>query len=284
MGKDKRTVNVEIFEDTSMFCKSNSKLKAAIENSNRQQQVITEGEILGNTGEHRYSAPARIIVSKKRTFEAAAGYRDKKVCVHNFASATNPGGGVTKGSSAQEECLCRCSTLYFNLTDKPAMKDFYNAHRGRLTALYNDDCIYTPEVVVFKSDTDEPQTVSEESWYNVNVLTCAAPNLRINPSNEMNPGSGKTKAEVTDKELFELHKKRLRRIFEIAKLNGNEVLISGAFGCGAFKNPPHVVAEAFHEVIKEYMYDFEVIELAVYCSKKDTTNYEVFERRLGRMK
>ena len=64
----------------------------------------------------RFEDEAKIIVSTKRTFEAAAGYAGQKVAVHNFASATNPGGGVTRGSSAQEECLCRCSVLYFCLS------------------------------------------------------------------------------------------------------------------------------------------------------------------------
>ncbi|MFP3154131.1 PARG family protein [Lachnospiraceae bacterium ZAX-1] len=53
---------------------------------------------------------------------------------------------MERGASAQEECICRCSTLFFDLTFVDAMNQFYRAHRGKLTPLYNDDCIYTPEV------------------------------------------------------------------------------------------------------------------------------------------
>lgn len=62
----------------------------------------------------RNDLEGRIVVSGKRTLEASEIYakQGKRVCVLNFASATNPGGDVVHGSSAQEEAICRCSTLY----------------------------------------------------------------------------------------------------------------------------------------------------------------------------
>ena len=73
----------------------------------------------------------------------------------------------------------------------------------------------------------------------------------------------------------------MRRILDIAKERGNTVVILGAFGCGVFQNQPEVVAEAYASIVEEYRYDFEVIEFAVYCTPKDTRNYDVFKRRLN---
>ena len=71
-----------------------------------------------NGTDKRYETSATLTVSKKRTLEAASCYKGMKTAVLNFASAVNPGGGVTKGASAQEEALCRCSSLYFNLNER----------------------------------------------------------------------------------------------------------------------------------------------------------------------
>lgn len=62
---------------------------------------------------------------------------------------------MVHGASAQEECLC--STLYFNLIEEQLFQRFYTPHRRAKNALYNDDCIYTPDVTVFKTDTDRPE-------------------------------------------------------------------------------------------------------------------------------
>ena len=48
---------------------------------------------------------------------------------------------------------------------------------------------------------------------------------------------------------------RIRNIFNAAIDNDIRVLILGAFGCGAFKNPPEIVAQAFRDVLLEEHYD-----------------------------
>lgn len=37
-----------------------------------------------------YPDEAKVVVSKKRTYEAASAYKEYKTCVLNFASATTP--------------------------------------------------------------------------------------------------------------------------------------------------------------------------------------------------
>lgn len=267
-----REDKVLIFEDTQRMCNTNQKLVESIRNSKQKQQLIFETDIVVKDNNNKYEKPVQVVVSKKRSFEAAMNYKEQKVCVLNFASATNPGGGVTRGANAQEECLSRCSTLYANLNIDRFVKEFYIPHRKAKNYLYNDDCIYTPDVTVFKTDSAQPELMKEDSWYNVNVITCAAPNLRAYlRSNERN-------ATIDRKEVMEIHLKRGRRILDIAKVNKNEVVILGAFGCGAFCNPPEIVAEAYLELLEEYKFDFKTVEFAVYCSPRDERNYQTFKR------
>ena len=197
----------------------------------------------------------------------------------NFASASNPGGGVVNGSSAQEECLCRCSTLYYNLTEDYMWKNFYLPHRHAANPLHNDDLIYTPDVVIFKSDTAHPELLPESQWMRVNVITCAAPNLRERPSNSFNTGDGNNAAKISDKDLGQLHVKRGRKILEAAAAYKNEIVILGAFGCGAFMNKPEVVANAYKQLVIEFQNAFETIEFAVYCSPYDDSNFRVFTEK-----
>lgn len=278
---DRRKKNAEIFADTANLCKKIERLRDCIGESNNKQTLYLEKVVLNNKVQR--SAAADVIVSGKRSFEAAAPYAKagKKVCVLNFASATNPGGGVVNGSSAQEEALCRCSTLYFNLNIPYMMDKFYGPHRRLNNPLYNDDCLYTPEVTVFKEDISFPELLPEKDWYSVAVLTCAAPNLRRYPGNAMNPGAGNKPAAIDDHSLAELLHSRIEKIFAVAANEGAEVLILGAFGCGAFCNPPQIVANVFKQVQQDYLHVFDTIEYAVFHTEWEKENYRVFKNVLG---
>ena len=277
MGRDE---NVAVFKDTENLVKTYERIKTSVQKSTDKQKLILEGDSLTDINLEKYAEDAKVVVSTKRTYEAASAYKDMKVAVHNFASASNPGGGVVRGANAQEECLCRCSGLYFNLDTQYMWDGFYGPHRNAHDPIHNDDIIFTPGVTVFKTDTASPKLMSESDWYEVDVITCAAPNLRDNPSNIYNHGDGNKKAKVSDRELLAIHKKRLRRILDVAALEGDEVVVLGAFGCGAFANSPDVVALAAKNVIKNYIKTFKVIEFAVYCNPRDDRNYKTFDRVL----
>lgn len=266
--------NIRIFQDTLDKIESTRVLKEAVNKSNAEQVFISDVKQLPKVQIKLNPEPAKVIVTKSSSFDAARKYNN--VAVLNFASATNPGGGVINGSFAQEECLCRCSTLYCNLTETAMMDQFYLPHRKEVDALHNDDIIYTPGVVIFKSD-------SYNSLYQnktVNVITCAAPNLREKPANAYNSESS-DKIEISDEDLLKLHEKRGRAILETARHFGNDNVILGAFGCGAFKNNPEIVAQAYKNILPEFSHSFKTIEFAVFCKAEDTTNYTVFKRIIG---
>ncbi len=279
-----RPENIEVFENTMDMCRTEPELVSAIKAANSAQSLIPEYQPV-ELEVPRRGRKADIIVSRKRTLEAAADYaRDgKKVCVLNFASASNPGGGVKNGSSAQEEALCRCSTLYSSLIQNQMWGGFYAPHRSAHDPLHNDDCIYTPGVVAFKTDTSYPRALPKDQWYSVNVVTCAAPNLREKPTNSMNY-DGHAAVKISDADLRKLHEKRLERILSVAALDGNDVVILGAFGCGAFMNPPEVVAQGMIPAIEKFREYFDTIELAIYCSPRDDTNFRVFDRVMKLLK
>lgn len=204
----------------------------------------------------------KIIVDNQKSFEMARDYAlaGKKVCVLNFASATNPGGGVETGANAQEEDLCRCSTLYPHLV-KQAVSEYYKVHRAAHNTLYDDACIYTSHVIVARDDRSE-LLLSPSDYYTVDVITCAAPNLR--------------RTKIPNNKLYDLHKSRAKRILDVAAYEGADVVILGAFGCGAFLNDPEVVAKAYRDVIKAYQHIFDVIGFAVYDTGIGRNKYNIF--------
>ena len=129
--------------------------------------------------------------------------------------------------------------------------------------------------MVFKDDDYNP--LAEP--FRVDVITCAAPNMNEVPTTIYNPDNGEVRAGITDDELLKLHERRGRKILSVAAANGAEVLILGAFGCGAFSNDPQIVAQAYRNILPEYLNYFRLIEFAVYCRPGDDSNCQAFREK-----
>ena len=77
-----------VFEDTMAQIKQSEEWMIAIDYSIHNQQFIPESAIMSISNVPKADKPANIIVSRLRSFEAAAQYIGKRTAVLNFASAT----------------------------------------------------------------------------------------------------------------------------------------------------------------------------------------------------
>ena len=271
---------ISVFNDTMDFV--TTKFSGPTLRAQMSTRIISDPEDF--RGEKYYDDPAIIKVTNRDTFTAAKEYaniinstNEGFVGVLNFASSTNPGGGVTKGSTAQEECLCRCSNLYLTLYQEKCIREYYNVNKKYMSNLGSDAIIYSRNVYVFKDKNYNMLPVKDRFY--VDVLTCAAPNLRENPRNQYNSDASEEKLSLSDEELYNIHVKRARNILNVAVKNEDDYLILGAFGCGAFRNNPEIVAKAYKDVLQDYMYCFKVIDFAI-IDGKYSNNYEIFKRVL----
>ena len=272
--------NINIFSDTLEYIKSNKTLSDSTFRSSKstiiyKEKIATDNKVIKS---------GKITVTTNRTFEAAIKlhnkYLNKKIAVLNFASATNPGGGVASGSSAQEESLCRCSTLYPVLSSNYLFKNFYLPNRNEHNPLHNDIIIYSPDIIICKADDGTYRRFGENEFVHVDVISAAAPNLRERPTNRFN-NDGYNSVSISNSDLYKIHIKRGRQIIESAIINKVDILVLGAFGCGAFKNDPNIVSEAYKDLMKDYSKYFDEIEFAIYCREYDKENYIIFKNKLG---
>lgn len=267
------------FEDTWRMCKYNMhmpdsksfRLQGSVSHSKGRQQIILDDmpiQGLCRAGRH-----GRVSVTLNKTLQAAAAYKGKKIAVLNFGSPFAPGGPGHKSTLTQEECLCRESTLWSCISATECIDNFYSRHeQNQSNWLGNADMIYTPGVTVFKSYDKIPVMMDMSDWFNVDVITMAAP---------LTCWAGKDKR--LDTEMIAVFERRFMRMIQKAAVEEVDVLILGAFGCGAFGNNPAIVATAAARAIDETkcLETFENIEFACYDTGKKK-NYRMFRIVLDR--
>ncbi len=274
------TERIEIFLDTLNWIEDDKILSDSIDIAKKKTTVFYEDN-------YPYYDPSKeeetqITVSRDRSYQAAIRLHrenpEDKIAVMNFANAFHPGGGVNRGSSAQEESLCRTSTLYPILDQEMLKESFYKHHYEMKTSKASDSLIYTEGIIICKTDEDLPKRLPKKDWVTVDVITIAAPDLRYK-SNIMMPLTGDG-VIMNDAELFGYHVKRAIHMLTCAASKGANILVLGAFGCGAFHNNPEVVARAYNIALREFPKVFKKIEFAVYCRPDESRNYDVFSNIL----
>lgn len=176
-----------------------------------------------------------IEVTDETTQEACARFApDFDTAALNFAAARNPGGGFLSGSRAQEEELCRCSTLFPTLLLQP---DYYDANRAHPSTLYTDHVIHSPRVAFFRLGSSEPWLARPVE---VGIVTAPAPNRGGIPSRD----TERLRA------LAPTFERRWDCVLRVAAHTGHDALVLGAWGCGAFRNDPAMVAEAAQRALR----------------------------------
>lgn len=181
--------------------------------------------------------------------------------VLNFANAHFAGGGFYLCANAQEESICRRSTLYASLKS-PEAKKFYRENNLHIRCSEADTLIYSPNVIVFRNARNEllsdPRVVS--------VVSAAAPNRR---------GLG---IFLTRRALKGVFERRIRMILKLAQQKRHRNLVLGAWGCGAFGNSPALVASCFRSALADERLtaNLDFVGFAIPYRRNDR-NFRAFE-------
>lgn len=231
---------VEVYNDTVRYF-GNGKSGDSVKYMNEELSALSV--------ELEEAGSCDIEVMDADSFDMAIRYLDEGLnpLVLNMASERGPGGGVKKGSRAQEEDLFRRSNAF-------------QTHRRSFYPLGPTEVIYSPQVRIIKNSSYE--MIDEKV---VSMVACAAirkPSLtdgRYTPSD------------------YELMKTKIDMIFRTAIKHGHDSLVLGALGCGAFSNPPKIVASIFKSTLLKYKSHFKKIGFAILVvNEKDSKNLHSF--------
>lgn len=209
--------------------------------------------------------------------------------VLNLADRFLACGFYDAGSNAQEESLCRQTTL------SQSLYQWYEAGKAaavsapfRGSAYPMDEHfggIYSP-VKVFREGQRQGFALLDEPW-DLGIISVAGLNFgkhadKTGDLRYATRGNGYTEAGR------ELMKDKIRTIYRIALDNGHDALVLGALGCGAFSNQPDAVAFLFRQVLveEEFRKRFRYVGFAILEGKGPNSGrngkfapfYELFDK------
>ena len=149
----------------------------------------------------------------------------KKVAVLNMASDTKAGGGVADGAGAQEENLYRRTDMCSSM----------ESNQRRLYPLKGQALLSYPVMLLRGREDDGYPFLTPP--VPISVISCAAVRRPW-----LDDCGGYDSWKIQRK-----MQSSIRNILEAAVRSRCDVLLLSAFGCGAYKNPPHEVAKIFKQ-------------------------------------
>ncbi len=214
---------------------------------------------------------ALVLAQKQYQCLKNAGESAPKILVLNLASATRPGGQTRNGASAQEEDLCRRTSLLLSLESEGA-KRYYDYNNARKTRMGSDGVLLSPNVEVIKDAASELL----DQPFPISVMSCAAPMVRLGLEG------------MNQQEYEEMLYRRIQGMLLVAASQGYRHLILGAFGCGVYGNDAALVSDLFARAIRDFTFAgmgseqcFDSIQFAVLCRPGKDYNYREFCRNFS---
>ncbi len=179
--------------------------------------------------------------------------------VLNMASRRNPGGGVARGAGAQEENLFRRSNLLYSLYQFVDYGSEYSVPLHpelRYPIGRESGAIYSPKATVFRSSEVTGYAFLPRP-YQVSFVTIPAVSHPETVSRDGRHWLSEGAASA--------NRRKIRAILRVAAHHNYDCLVLSAFGCGAFRNPPHHMAQLFADVFGELEFArvFRVICFAI---------------------
>lgn len=193
----------------------------------------------------------------------------------NMANRHTPGGGVLNGARAQEESLFRQSDLCVSLYQ------YSDYHAGLLGlpkggGAYpmdpNTGGIYSGRVTFFRTSQRAGDKLLETPF------TCAVVSVAAINRPDLDAHGRLLPWAITATE------KKIRTMLRIGLAHGHDAIVLGAWGCGAFHNPPEHMAEIFNAVLHEPEFEnkFKVVRFAVIEDHNSRhSNYAPFDRQFN---
>jgi uncharacterized protein (TIGR02452 family) len=125
--------------------------------------------------------------------------------------------------------------------------------------------IYSPDVPVFRDDAHDLLPAP----YHASFITSAAP-------------LAKHTSQAERAQLPTVLRERIVKILSVAQAQGHDSLILGAWGCGAFGNDGHQVAEFFHRALTvDFAGAFKEVTFAIVDTSSEERFISPFAQRFA---